>query len=61
MVVGQLFSKSLRGLTTYKLDVFGLEGVLTGIALLIIPFVILIVLTRVLPPWLEAGHHDEAR
>lgn len=61
VVGGQLFSKSLRGLTTYKLDVFGLEGVLTSVALLIIPFVILVVLTRVLPPWLEAGHHAEAR
>jgi Ni/Fe-hydrogenase subunit HybB-like protein len=61
VVGGQLFSKSLRGLTTYKLDVFGLEGVLTAVALLIIPFVILVVLTRILPPWLEAGHHAEAR
>ncbi len=51
---GQLFSKSLRGLTVYKLELFGAEGLLMATGLLILPFVILWLLIKVLPPWLEA-------
>ena len=51
VIGGQLFSKSLRGLTTYKLEMFGIEGLLTAIVLLIMPFVILWVLSKLLPPW----------
>jgi len=54
VVGGQLFSKSLRGLTTYKTEFFGLEGLLTGMAILILPFIILHVLAKVLPPWPES-------
>lgn len=51
VIGGQLFSKSLRGLTVYKVDVFGLEGLLVSMALLILPLIILYVLTKILPPW----------
>jgi predicted membrane protein len=51
VVGGQLFSKSLRGLTVYKLEFFGLEGLLTSILLLVLPFVILFILSKFLPPW----------
>lgn len=51
VIGGQLFSKSLRGLTIYKLDVFGLEGVLMAGALLIAPVIILYVMVKMLPPW----------
>ena len=54
VIGGQLFSKSLRGLTVYKLEWGGAEGLFTGIALLILPFVILWVLVKVLPPWEES-------
>ncbi len=54
VIGGQLFSKSLRGLTVYKLELFGLEGLLATIGLLVLPFVILWVLIKVLPPWPEA-------
>ena len=54
VIGGQLFSKSLRGLTVYKLDVFGLEGVLMATGLLILPFILLWVLVKVAPPWAEA-------
>jgi Ni/Fe-hydrogenase subunit HybB-like protein len=60
VIGGQLFSKSLRGLTTYKLEVFGLDGLLTASVLLLLPFIILIVLSRILPPWLEASHNIKA-
>ncbi len=54
VVGGQLFSKSLRGLTVYKLEIFGLEGVFMTIFLLLLPFVILYILTKVLPPWSDS-------
>jgi predicted membrane protein len=53
VIGGQLFSKSLRGLTVYKLELFGLEGVLMAGFLLILPLVILYVMTKVLPPWTD--------
>ncbi len=57
VIGGQLFSKSLRGLTTYKLEMFGIEGLLTAIVMLILPFIILLVLSRLLPPW-GGGEQD---
>jgi Ni/Fe-hydrogenase subunit HybB-like protein len=50
---GQLFSKSFRGLTGYKISLGGSEGLLVSIALLVIPFIILYVLVRLFPPWEE--------
>lgn len=57
VIGGQLFSKSLRGLTTYKLGLAGREGGLFAASLLILPFVILFVLVKLLPPW-EAESQD---
>ena len=54
VIGGQLFSKSLRGLTVYKLELGGIEGLFTATALLVLPFLILFVLVKVLPPWPEA-------
>lgn len=50
VIGGQMFSKSFRGLTTYKMEMGGLEGLVTAIILLIVPFVILAVLLKILPP-----------
>src|SRR5574341_2491070 len=49
VIGGQLFSKSLRGLMTYKMEVMGLEGLLTALAVLALPFAILAVLIWLLP------------
>jgi Ni/Fe-hydrogenase subunit HybB-like protein len=49
VVGGQLFSKSFRGLMTYKMQMTGIEGLLTALVLLAMPFVILAVLLRLLP------------
>jgi len=49
VIGGQLFSKSFRGLMAYKMEVMGIEGIFTAMALLALPFVILAVLIRVLP------------
>ena len=53
VIGGQLFSKSFLGYTTYKLDLISREGLLIAIALLILPFIILSVLTHLLPPWFK--------
>jgi predicted membrane protein len=59
VIGGQLFSKSLRGLTVYKLEFFGLEGLLVAVVMLVMPFAILWVLARLLPPWMDNdGPHD---
>jgi Ni/Fe-hydrogenase subunit HybB-like protein len=55
VIGGQLFSKSLRGLTVYKLELMGLEGFFVALLLLATPFVLLYVLVKVLPPWKEAA------
>jgi Ni/Fe-hydrogenase subunit HybB-like protein len=56
VIGGQLFSKSLRGLTEYKMAIVGVEGLLVSIALLLLPLLILFVLIKILPPWDEARH-----
>jgi Ni/Fe-hydrogenase subunit HybB-like protein len=56
VIGGQLFSKSFLGYTTYKMQFATREGLLPAVALMILPFVILWVLVRLLPPW----GHDEA-
>ena len=53
VIGGQLFSKSLRGLTVYKVELGGAEGLMSAVGLLILPFLILYVLIRILPPWEE--------
>jgi len=54
VIGGQLFSKSLRGLTTYKLNLLGFEGILVAGAILVLPLVILYILVKVVPPWPDA-------
>jgi len=54
VIGGQLFSKSYRGLTTYKTEIFGIEGLLVSVGLLILPFLILALLFKILPPWEDA-------
>jgi predicted membrane protein len=46
VIGGQLFSKSLRGFMSYKMEFAGSEGWLLSIALLILPFIILTVLIK---------------
>ncbi len=53
VIGGQLFSKSFLGYTTYKMDFATREGLLPAILLMILPFVILAILVKLLPPWQE--------
>jgi len=55
VIGGQLFSKSLRGLTVYKLQMYGLEGLWVSVALMLLPLAILLLLIRILPPWTDAA------
>jgi len=51
VIGGQLFSKSFLGFTAYKMGFATREGLLPAIALIVLPFVILYVLVKLLPPW----------
>ena len=46
VIGGQLFSKSLRGFMSYKMEFAGSEGWLLSIALLALPFIVLTVLVK---------------
>jgi Ni/Fe-hydrogenase subunit HybB-like protein len=53
VIGGQLFSKSFLGYTTYKMAFATREGLLPALILLFLPFGILWVLMKVLPPFEE--------
>ena len=54
VIGGQLYSKSFRGLMAYKMELTGIESLLTALILLALPFAILAVLVRLLPPgWMD--------
>jgi predicted membrane protein len=46
VIGGQLFSKSLRGFMSYKMDFMGMEGWLIGLVVLSLPFIILTVMIK---------------
>ena len=51
VIGGQMFSKSFRGLTAYKMELTGFEGFFMTLVLLILPFIVLSILIKILPPW----------
>ena len=51
VIGGQLFSKSFLGYTSYKMAFATREGLLPAIILTLLPFGILYVLIKLLPPW----------
>ena len=51
VIGGQSFSKSFRGLTAYKLEPMGIEGLFSAIGLMILPFILLWILIKLLPPF----------
>lgn len=56
VIGGQLFSKTMLGLTTYRLELAGGEGLLAALVILLLPFLILWVLSAILPPWHTKSH-----
>jgi len=61
VIGGQLFSKSLLGYTTYKMGFATREGLLPAIIIMLLPFAILAVLLKVLPPWTEDTHLSDQK
>ena len=59
VIGGQLFSKSFRGFTTYKLELIGQEGLLISIVLLLLPFGILAGLLKFFDPWRRKAELEE--
>ena len=53
VIGGQLFSKSFLGYTTYKVGFAAREGLLSALGLMALPFLIVVVLVKLLPPWAE--------
>ena len=51
VIGGQLFSKSFLGYTSYKMAFATREGLLPAIVLILLPFAILYLLIKLLPPW----------
>jgi predicted membrane protein len=49
VIGGQLFSKSLRGFTVYKVELIGSEGLLMALFLLFLPFFVLWILFKIFP------------
>ena len=60
VIGGQFFSKSLRGFTTYKMELVGREGLFSAIIVGLLPLVILAVLLYLLPPWAEKEGQTKA-
>ncbi len=61
VIGGQLFSKSFLGYTTYKMAFGTREGLLLSVLLMLLPFAILFVLVKVLPPWGGTSHGQEEK
>ncbi len=60
VIGGQLFSKSFLGYTTYKVGFAAREGLLSALGLMALPFIIVIVLAKLLPPWAEGKASENA-
>jgi Ni/Fe-hydrogenase subunit HybB-like protein len=59
VIGGHLFSKSFLGYTTYKVGFATREGLLPAIVIMLLPFAILAVLLKLLPPWDTGAHGTE--
>jgi Ni/Fe-hydrogenase subunit HybB-like protein len=51
VIGGQLFSKSLRGLTEYSPSLLGREGILVAVILFLMPFATMYVFNLIVPFW----------
>jgi Ni/Fe-hydrogenase subunit HybB-like protein len=51
VIGGQMFSKSFKGLTAYKMEFTGIEGLLMSLVLLIMPLIVLAILLKIFPAW----------
>ena len=59
VVGGQLFSKSMRGLTSYMPTLLGREGILVAVILFSLPFVVMYVFNLILPLFENKGEEAQ--
>ena len=60
VIGGQEIAKTGKGLLSFPWEIFGREGVLTAASVLTAPFLLLLVVVRLLPPWEDGHGHDKA-
>ena len=53
VIGGQILSKTFRGFSSYIMPLFGAESASIAMAIMTVPFIILYILVKVLPPWEE--------
>jgi predicted membrane protein len=53
VIGGQEIAKTGKGLLVYHPAVFGREGLLAAASVIAAPFVLLLIVTRLFPPWLQ--------
>lgn len=53
VIGGQEISKTGKGLLTYPMPLFGHESIVSASIVLIAPFILLVILLRLFPPWVE--------
>jgi Ni/Fe-hydrogenase subunit HybB-like protein len=53
VIGGQLMSKSTRGYTEFHPEWFDKEGILTVIVLMTLPFIVLYIMSKIFPLWVE--------
>ncbi len=59
VIGGQEISKTGKGLLTFPWELFGRDGVLAAASVLVAPFLLLLLMVRLFPPWQEAVEHDK--
>jgi len=59
VIGGQLFSKSLRGFTSYDPGFLGKEGILVAIILFSLPFITFYIMSQILPIFKDEGGASE--
>ena len=53
VIGGQELSKTGKGLLTYPMQVFGKEGLIVSLSMVIAPLIVLLGITRLFPPWVH--------
>ena len=53
VIGGQEIAKTGKGLLTYHLPFWGHEGLVSAILVTLAPFALLVLLTRLFPPWAD--------
>lgn len=61
VIGGQEIAKSTKGLLTYHMPLWGRESLASASALMVAPFLLLWLLTRLFPPWADAFGRASSR